>query len=466
MADWDALYISAVLRNKDVLALRGVSPDHLDGDDWRKVFEFVLDFFRTYSEMPTLGVVEESFELEFPTSSAPAAYYRDQIVKRRLGVAIGDGLEPVVESMSDGDSDSAFDRLRVLVTDLYREFKSGSVSDSIDFSSTMESRWEEYLERKNSPDSLGIATPWKFFNDVTGGLVGGELTFILAHSGVGKTIMALLMALNAMRLGHSVLVASQEMSSKQIAIRKDSLAARVEPRRLRMGTLTSTEEKRLREWYDDLGADHKLPPEERKFGHMQVLGPGDVSSIVDLEAAIELYKPEVVVWDSFYMLGGSQWEVQAELVAGMKGITGRRKPAFVATSQLNFATDTPTQASVSFTKRLFTDADFVFALRQDPEMKARFEMELLNMKARHGESLGSSLLNWSFADMDFSDKTADSIASKTNINDEVQVGFFKKSKLPTKSEQAKTGKTRSKPEKSLDDEIDDLDNSAFLSGED
>ena len=98
-----------------------------------------------------------------------------------------------------------------------------------------------------------LATPFPELNHcLDGGLLPGQLVFIGARPGVGKTAMALEMARTAMRAGRTVLVVSREMTNNSLARRLLAQDARVRASRLKRGDLSDLDWKSFGESVDRL----------------------------------------------------------------------------------------------------------------------------------------------------------------------------------------------------------------------
>jgi replicative DNA helicase len=83
---------------------------------------------------------------------------------------------------------------------------------------------------------LGIATPFHGLNTwITGGFQPGELVYLGARPGVGKTAMALEIARGAAKAGRKVLIVSREMLSAALARRMLSQEGMIPAHELKLG---------------------------------------------------------------------------------------------------------------------------------------------------------------------------------------------------------------------------------------
>lgn len=96
---------------------------------------------------------------------------------------------------------------------------------------------ERIREKLDSPQALRrVETPWGNLNRVLrGGLLPGELVVLAARPGLGKTAMAVNVALDVAERGMGVLFVSCEMSEESLACRMISQVGRIDGRFFREG---------------------------------------------------------------------------------------------------------------------------------------------------------------------------------------------------------------------------------------
>lgn len=102
--------------------------------------------------------------------------------------------------------------------------------------------WYEHLERMMSGAAPGTSTGYRDLDEITGGLHRGELTILAARPGVGKTSLALGIALNVAMAGGLVLVSELEMSHDQLQLRAVAMHTGMDLHRLRLNALGDNED--------------------------------------------------------------------------------------------------------------------------------------------------------------------------------------------------------------------------------
>lgn len=89
--------------------------------------------------------------------------------------------------------------------------------------------------RDNPGLRLGVPTGFAELDEITDGIPDGKFTILAAPSGVGKTSLALSVAVNAAQQGHGVAFVSQEMSESQLLWRGGSMLSNVPAMAVRNG---------------------------------------------------------------------------------------------------------------------------------------------------------------------------------------------------------------------------------------
>lgn len=99
----------------------------------------------------------------------------------------------------------------------------------------------EPLDRAQAP----LMTGFDSLDDLLGGLQPSDLVILAARPSVGKSTLAVNMALNAAKVGSTVGIFSLEMSREQLAMRILASESGVDSHRLRLGLYTESEEQRI-----------------------------------------------------------------------------------------------------------------------------------------------------------------------------------------------------------------------------
>jgi replicative DNA helicase len=94
--------------------------------------------------------------------------------------------------------------------------------------------------------TIGVETPWRDFTLMTGGYRRGELFIVAGNPSMGKSALAMQIAMKVAQSGLGVAVFSLEMSRASLVKRMACCHARVDGAKLRAGYLSNEERARLR----------------------------------------------------------------------------------------------------------------------------------------------------------------------------------------------------------------------------
>jgi replicative DNA helicase len=237
----------------------------------------------------------------------------------------------------------------------------------------------------------GISTGFTKFDEMTGGLHGGELVILAARPSMGKTALALNMAWHiAAKSFQPVAIFSLEMSQESLLTRMLCAAARVDSHRFRTGYLNEQERQKL-----------------RQAANQMVESPIFIDdtagvNLMDMHAKLRRMnpKPGLVVVD-YLQLMSSRGRVEnrtqevSQLSRGLKLMAKELDCPFLVLSQLSRAPETrqgdhrPQLADLRESGSIEQDADLVgFIFREEVYKRDREDLkglaELILAKQRNG----------------------------------------------------------------------------------
>lgn len=191
---------------------------------------------RSYLASLTTGVVT-SGNLEYH-----AEIIREKALLRKL---IHVGGDIVAKSYSEHeDIDDLLDDVESMILKIGEERLRG---DFVSLEKMIPGTWDKLEDIRKSPHSVtGLATGFHKIDDLTSGLHGSDYVIIAARPSVGKTALALGMALNvALEEGKGVALFSLEMAAEQLVIRLMANKFRVNAHHLRTGRMSKVDFKRI-----------------------------------------------------------------------------------------------------------------------------------------------------------------------------------------------------------------------------
>jgi replicative DNA helicase len=112
----------------------------------------------------------------------------------------------------------------------------------VPLNTVLKDTFKKLSEANNQQQSItGVPTGFSKFDEMTSGMQQGDLLILAARPSMGKTALALNIAMNAWHAGHAVGIFSLEMSSEQLVLRMLSAEAQIPHQKIRTASITSDE---------------------------------------------------------------------------------------------------------------------------------------------------------------------------------------------------------------------------------
>ena len=276
--------------------------------------------------------------------------------------------------------------------------------------------YDEFLEERASitdrtADSAPILTGYNDLDELLGGMQRSDMLILGARPGLGKSALAVNVAIKAARQGSTVGIFSLEMSREQLALRILSGDAEVNAHRLRLGLYTEAEEQRI---IDSIGDLSELPvylddtpfqgiPEMRSKARRLALGPQGMDLLI-------VDYLQLVQGQSRARGGENRVQEISEISRNLKGIARDLRVPIIVCSQLSRLVEgrpghRPMLSDLRDSGSIEQDADIVmFIYREDvyyteEEWDQHFPdrpyprniAEIIVAKHRHGPTGGVKL---------------------------------------------------------------------------
>ena len=184
------------------------------------------------------------------------------------------------------------------------------------------------------PAGMPIMTGFPDLDEYLGGLQRADMIILGARPSMGKSSLALNMAVNAAKAGQTCGIFSLEMTREQLAMRVLSSEANIDSHRLRLGLYTHNEESRI---IDAIGTLSDLPVFIDDTPYQGMVEMRGKARRLALEKGLDL-----LVVDYLQLVQGKQrWgqsnrvQETTEISRELKGLAGDLKVALIACSQLN-----------------------------------------------------------------------------------------------------------------------------------
>lgn len=396
--DLDRALVSAILREGKTAMQKAVEKgvrDEFLATESQHAFLFINEFISKYDAFPTPAEIQGKLGYSIIDTTAPAEFYADEVLNRRLHGGISDGLKEVVSFLEKRDPKNAYLTYETNLRALRKE--QHVVQKSVNLL-TLAPDFLAYYDKLKA-GITGVLTPWRTINEATLGFWPEDFVLIVARLGIGKTWFLTLLAEHAWHVQKKrVLFASTEMSKERILQRFYALHMRLPYEEFRKAKLGVFVEQKFREQAAALQA----------MDGMYIVGGDFDFRVESLEAAIDDCEPDLVLLDGAYLLkgeGDGRTEKAANSFDDIKRLAKRCRVPLVATTQFNRQAKVNSAASASVDKIALSDAagwnaDLIFGLVQTEDMKRDGRMILKPMKFREGIGEDVECL-WDFANMDF-----------------------------------------------------------------
>lgn len=408
----DLKLISRIVADKSFLDVQeqGISARDFESAE-RNIFKFLEEHWKNFGDVASKDVIEERFGLTLPQPTDSLEFWVEEVKQRSLQRDIAELSVQIDSKLRDSEPKEALEILAQFVKKAQQSSKNSikAVGDLIDDVK------QSYFDAKAG--KTGIKTPFPTMDNWTLGWWPGDVSFISARLGVGKTWCAVLCSLIARKNGHKVLFVSGEMSKKDVVSRYAAIDAKMPYGGVRRGQLGQFLETNYLTYLDTLVNDQDFT----------IMDGTDGFRSADVEAAIARSDAELVVVDACYRIKANfkvkdRFENMAVVADDLKAFAVKYNKAIVATTQMN---------RESTKKKSYGDEDIalsdvvgwvatnIFALRQEEEQKANKIMAIHPLKVREGENGGDPLIvNWDFMSMNFGEIDKAQAQAMSGFNDD------------------------------------------------
>lgn len=348
--------------------------------------------------------------------SVNLGYYAD-IVKEKRQLRELVALATRIERLAREGGTTSQDLLALADRELSRLGGHGSQDEGLTDQAAAMTTFLDTLEYRiaHKHDLLGLTTGWPTVDELTCGLIPGELTILAADTGGGKSAAAINIAATTASLHRPVIVFSLEMSRQQLLYRLAALKGDVEIWKIRTGYVLPNEEERLKLAMIDTG---RWP---------LIIDDHPTSTVRDIRAQCRRTgtTPLALVVVDYIQLVSTPGRVDnralevGEIARGLKLLARELNVPVLALSQLSRASQKekrrPKLHDLRESGGLEMNADNVWFLYEG-EKDGEPATELIVGKARQGP-LGAAHLRFEKATCRFFDLAAEKRASREPVQE-------------------------------------------------
>ena len=355
--------LSAVLKDKQVHVLLQANVDtmlrtHVD------IWEFIKNYYEKNQSVPPLNIVKENFsDFDYQDNVGSSRHHLDELRSDYLNDGVRNILRTAAQEIQDG---KAVDALNTLVNETANLKKATADIRDLDVTDIDDAvSYFEQIKLLQESGSHGIYTGLAGFdNYLPAGITPGQLGVLLAYPAIGKSWMALYLAVQAWKNGKSPLIVSLEMTEAEVRNRIFTIIGQGvwSHRKLSAGQV---EVDMFKKWA------------EKEFTNKASIhiisndGVGEVSPSV-LRGKIDQYKPDIVFVDYLNLMTSNQ-KTDNEVVK-MKNLSRELKLlaiseqipiVAISSATPDDVTDmnsVPTLGQTSWSRQIAYDADWLLAL--------------------------------------------------------------------------------------------------------
>lgn len=382
MANLEAKTLSAVLNDKQVHVMLQANADTLfrtHGDIW----QFIHEYYEQNQASPPINIVKQKFsDFEYIQDTGSTKHHLEELRAEYLNDNLKIMLRSAATDLQDGNANSALDSLITETANIKKITSTVRDLDVSDIDSAV-SHFEN-VKKMQECGMHGIYTGLAGFdNYMPAGITPGQLGVLLAYPAIGKSWMALYLAVQAWKKGKSPLILSLEMTESEVRNRIFAIIGQGmwSHRKLSSGEV---EIDMFKKW--------ALKTFEGKpsINIISNDGLGEVSPSV-LRGKINQYKPDVVFVD-YLNLMTSNARTESEVVK-MKNLSRELKllaiseqiPIIAISSatpdDITDMNSVPTLGQTSWSRQIAYDADWLLALGRAPNSDV---LECVFRKNRNG----------------------------------------------------------------------------------
>ena len=374
--------LSAVLKDKQVHVLLQANVDpmlrtHID------IWEFIKNYYEKNQSVPPVNIVKQNFsDFDYQDDVGSSRHHLDELRADYVNDGIRNILRTAAQEIQDG---KAVDALNTLVNETSNLKKATADIRDLDVSNLDDAiAYFEQVKKLKETGSHGIYTGLAGFdNYLPAGITPGQLGVLLAYPAIGKSWMALYLAVQAWKNGKSPLIVSLEMTEAEVRNRIFAIIGQGmwSHRKLSSGDV---EIDMMKKWhqktFDGKPSIHIISND----------GIGEVSPSV-LRGKIDQYKPDIVFVDYLNLMTSNQ-RTDNEVVK-MKNLSRELKLlaiseqipiVAISSATPDDVTDmnsVPTLGQTSWSRQIAYDADWLLALGRAPNSDV---LEAVFRKNRNG----------------------------------------------------------------------------------
>lgn len=337
--------------------------------EYRDIWNFVCSHYDEHKKVPSKETVKQHHpEFEFYSTPEPLKYYIDEAKKESLSYQTRVLVSKTNGLLSEAGPKEALAYLMENTSMLYKF--SSNLKDT-DLAGEWRDRAKDLRERseRGLNELQGIPSGIGVIDKQFGGWQPGDFIVLLGWTGVGKSFIARLFAVNAWRAGYRPLIISLEMNKQQEGQRLDTLLTNGD------GSFTNTDLVRANPAIVDSYEEWAEMTFEGKHPIYLVTSEGlETADQNMVQAKIDQYRPDLVILDYhglFDDASGAKNETEKakNLSKAFKRMAVKNGVPIIDVAAVTMndghSERPPELEEVAWSKQLAYDADLVLAIHRE-----------------------------------------------------------------------------------------------------
>jgi hypothetical protein len=407
------MYLSAMLAEGSLLSLMQLGKiDHLFKANEVPAYQFIREFVKLYHNLPTAETIENHTGETLVQHLEPAAYYFDLMETRHVEMSVKRAIKDANDLLlpENKDPDAALKVLTVAAMQLIAQKTAKSV---VDFREAYDFVINDYLSKWKDSDEHGLMFGWPYLDDMTGGLIKGDMISFIGRPAKGKTWQMLYGAHYGWNKAakevdpqhdQSRLFVSMEMSILAIEQRLAAMQTHVPGMGLKHAKLTTPAYKKLKSGLLEI-KDYGAP--------FYVVDGNLTSTVQDIHMMALQLKPAAIFIDGAYLVQhpyerdryrrvAENCDLIKKLLCPLAPTAASWQFAKTAAKKAGKKGEKVELEDIGFTDAIAMNSSLVLGLFEEDTIGTLKQRKVEVLKGRNGET-GSFMTNWNFSGMNFSE---------------------------------------------------------------
>lgn len=382
---------------KDLIA-KGITKRSFNNSEVIEIWEFVTKFFATYKKSPTPEIVIEQFpNFDWTVPSEPIEFLLDGLLVKVKGREARGAFEYLADVLNDNEPEQIL-KIDETFLDKAKDLAQIVPSSNITKFSSMKSRIETYRKRKEEGFQVGISFGIPLLDEVTFGLHPYQYVTIAGWTGIGKSWLGLLFAVNHYLSGHTPMIISLEMDEQEIYDRLDSIVVGLSWYKRHGLTLSPNEMEQWEEWAE----------KAENLNNDIIVVDVDYATPEKVYAETARWNPDVVIVDYIQLMLApshfrNSWERIGYISQMLKAQARQMRIPIYGLAQANVDSvgEGANLTNLAGSKDIGKHSDLVLGLYQNEEMKEKNKMDISVEKNRIGPAGSVIPMKWNPSNSEF-----------------------------------------------------------------